>query len=128
MSEEKKIVDEEGIPRVEDCSFIKIPTERKDEIEKYLNEKEVPFRTFEDAGHAFCESEAEIRLRNRYRNIDGIEDENVIEQQAVDSRECLGQYLYSYLSEEGYLDNDSIDEIIEEYFEDDLVDEEEDVE
>jgi hypothetical protein len=112
-----------GLPSYEKCRYIQIPLETQQKIEKLLRDEGVPYKIFEDAGHAFCESEAEFRLRGLFRGRDDDEEDEEneleIEQRAIDERESMGDFLHNILCKSGeILDNDHIDELIKEHFDD----------
>jgi len=121
LEEQVKIIDKYGLPIHDDCVLIKISEENKSTVLEFLKEKKIPNKSYSDAGSAFCDSEAEFRLRNLFRAHNQEKDEIVILQMALSESEAYGNILFDDLCDNGnILDNDYIEEIISKYFKEDF--------
>lgn len=125
QKEDKVLVDNKlGLPVYENCVFIKLSNlDFTNKAKNFLEENKIPYMSYSDAGSAFCDSEAEFRLRAVFRETES--DETIIAQKALNSYAACGDALYDAILDGSLLANDHIDNIISECLKEDDESEEE---
>jgi hypothetical protein len=124
MSKEK-VVDKNGLPIYEECVFIKVANDNLEPIKEFIKEKNISHFIYNSAASAFCDCEAEFRLRAEFKRQEPETDEIIIKQKSLDAAKEYGDILLDDLQDNGtILNNDHIDSIIDRYFKEDFVSEE----
>lgn len=134
MSKETQIevVDQDGLPRCEKCSYLMVKNEDTDKAGNLLKENNIPNRVFTDAGEAFAEKLAESELRSLFSDDleSNIEDKEELELQTemlvVATRAEVGSDLYKhYLSKRIFIDTGTIADVVTDIYYEDIVGREE---
>jgi len=125
MNKEKVIVlDENGLPIYEECSYIKVCNDNLSDVEDFLDANNIPYKSFAEAGRAFCEDEAEFRFRSEIRETE--KDEMAVYQKAINMKDENKDLLFDILCDGGMLDDDYICTVISDIFKDNMESDEDD--